>query len=159
MRPAKSGGVSFLSGLVAGYRPDHKARVVSICRDFPNPNNPLPITPSCPAGALCEGGSPLAKADRKVRSFQTFSELRPEFPGVDGEWQNNYPKGTTQIESNNTYEHSNPNLNRGAARKRAHEPDSTFDLRLDPYHTRTRLVCVFANSSSGCSGTSRRLSR
>ena len=38
----------------------------------------------------------------KFNAFKTFRELRPEFPGVDSEWQNNYPKGTTQIESNNT---------------------------------------------------------
>ena len=61
---------------------------------------------------------PCAKAEaprrRRIEKFsplEIFRELRREFPGVDSEWQNNYPKGTTQIESNNTYEHINPNSN------------------------------------------------
>jgi len=49
--------------------------------------------------------------NQKIHWFKILRELRPEFPGVDSEWQNNYPKGTIQIESNNTYEYTNPNLN------------------------------------------------
>ena len=50
--------------------------------------------------SLRESGSPMAKTDQKISLFKFFWELRPEFPGKDSEWQNNYPKGTTQIESN-----------------------------------------------------------
>jgi hypothetical protein len=57
-----------------------------------------------------EGLKPYGKTGKDFSAFEIFRELRPEFPGVDSEWQNNYPKGTTQIESNNTYEHTNPNL-------------------------------------------------
>ena len=54
---------------------------------------------------VCEGGF------EKISRFKIFRELRLEFPGMGSEQQNNYPKGTIQIESNSTYEYTNPNLN------------------------------------------------
>src|SRR6266576_3212567 len=55
--------------------------------------------------------APWRRRIEKISRFEIFRELPPEFPGVDSEWQNNYPKGTTQIESNNTYEKTNPKSN------------------------------------------------